>query len=36
VDLHIVYNGLVKATHRLRDQHPNWLPWCIEYCQATG
>lgn len=32
VDLHFVYNGLIDATYRLRDQHPNWLAWCIEYC----
>lgn len=33
VTLHFVYNWLIDATYRLRNEHPNWLDWCIEYCK---
>ncbi len=33
VTLHSVYNWLIDATYRMRDEHPNWLDWCIEYCK---
>lgn len=33
IDLHFVYNALIKCTYRLRDSDPVWLQWCTEYCK---